>query len=1083
MTGNLSRGLSTPWRFRPLLIVVAGLCFMFLAPAKVHASEPCGQPALVATGSYFSSYELIEHTPEGFPILHLQNRQAFPDPTSFTLYWSIQTDDCQLADVNTYSLPVTLPANISSWSIRFTSATHFDIWDDEHAVLLSSRDIGVYPHSYRIAFFGTTSGGISTFSSQQLMLVQGTVVPILTSGVSKSDLCPGPAVLPGYYFDDSYEHAEYVSGLLRLHLRLKVPYNDGREFSSRALTRDETCQHLTSSSNLNIRATHFTPYTRYYSFRMTTPTHFELWDDENDVKFECPDCQGDIPADTPFVQWFGYLDGGSSYYISTPFAPTQTIGCQTNCFSNVLFLPGIESSRLYKPEGSGENLLWEPQSNADVQALYLNPDGSSVRDDVYTKVGEVIDEVEVPVLGSNVYKSFIKRMDDLKAAGTIADWEAIPYDWRLSLQDVLEYGHAMDGRIYYSGSQRATSTPYILQELRRLAASSKSGKVTIIAHSNGGLVVKALTQALGVEASDLIDKIVFIAVPQTGTPVAIAAGLHGYDQSLVFGAVLSKSTARTFGQNAPMTYNLLPSLSYFSSVSDPVVTFDTTLPTWIQKYGAAITSAFGLHVFLTDSYGRSDPQTGDTNVPIQMNNALLSTAEGTHVQLDTWAPPTGVSLIQIAGWGVPKTISGVAYKKKGNSITYEAKTTIDGDGTVVVPSALAVSTSTPGVSDYWVDLHSYNKLANRIAALRLKTSHADILEIPTLIAFISDIVIGSVNPITSYEYLSPQPLLSQNARLHFTLHSPLTLDLYDEFGRHTGISTTTGQVEEQIPGTYYAEFGETKQIFSDASAHTHLSMSGYAEGTFTLELEELSGNMSVASTTFQDIPTTVHTAIGLDVSPDLSELGPMHIDKDGDGTVDASLTPKLNGVVTFDLVPPEIEISFSTSTRALFFRATDDRGHATLSATTSYPIRKKSEKEYHGTATTTLIALDDAGNQTQLIYTEHLPSPINRDSITPIAIVYNGATTTFLGAGIFYKWRVDETDTYKLFATRMFNGDTVFESHYRPKKNVTIIMTKPIDLDDTESDDGVDARPSKTLAPGMVVPYVVTSDGKIIPKY
>jgi hypothetical protein len=65
----------------------------------------------------------------------------------------------------------------------------------------------------------------------------------------------------------------------------------------------------------------------------------------------------------------------------------------------------------------------------------------------------------------------------------------------------------------------------------------------------------------------------------------------------------------------------------------------------------------------------------------------------------------------------------------------------------------------------------------------------------------------------------------------------------------------------------------------------------------------------------------------------------------------------------------------------------------------------------------------------------------------------------------------------------MFNGDTVFESHYRPKKNVTIIMTKPIDLDDTESDDGVDARPSKTLAPGMVVPYVVTSDGKIIPKY
>jgi pimeloyl-ACP methyl ester carboxylesterase len=50
----------------------------------------------------------------------------------------------------------------------------------------------------------------------------------------------------------------------------------------------------------------------------------------------------------------------------------------------------------------------------------------------------------------------------------------------------------LDGKIYYRGTNAATSTPYIIQELRRLAATSKTGKVTIIAHSNGGLLAKAL---------------------------------------------------------------------------------------------------------------------------------------------------------------------------------------------------------------------------------------------------------------------------------------------------------------------------------------------------------------------------------------------------------------------------------------------------------------------------------------------------------------------------------------------------------------------------------------------------------------
>ena len=42
---------------------------------------------------------------------------------------------------------------------------------------------------------------------------------------------------------------------------------------------------------------------------------------------------------------------------------------------------------------------------------------------------------------------------------------------------------------------------------------------------------------------------------------------------------------------------------------------------------------------------------------------------------------------------------------------------------------------------------------------------------------------------------------------------------------------------------------------------------------------------------------------------------------------------------------------------------------------------------------------------------------------------------------------------------------TSTESHYRPKKNQTIIMTKSRDFDDDDSDD-VDSRPIKRKLPG-----------------
>jgi len=61
--------------------------------------------------------------------------------------------------------------------------------------------------------------------------------------------------------------------------------------------------------------------------------------------------------------------------------------------------------------------------------------------------------------------------------------------------------------------------------------------------------------------------------------------------------------------------------------------------------------------------------------------------------------------------------------------------------------------------------------------------------------------------------------------------------------------------------------------------------------------------------------------------------------------------------------------------------------------------------------------------------------------------------------------------------------EIVIESHYRPKKNITVIMQKPIDIDDSDNDaeegEEVDNRPVKTKLSGFILPILKTNQGKI----
>ncbi|MDR3558514.1 MAG: hypothetical protein P4L61_03210, partial [Candidatus Pacebacteria bacterium] len=242
--------------------------------------------------------------------------------------------------------------------------------------------------------------------------------------------------------------------------------------------------------------------------------------------------------------WWGNDDGptiGSSTATNMIFGPVsydpwrgKKPASATVCCSSVLFVPGIEASRLSVDDrralGTSTDQLWEPISNLQVEGLYLDSSGKSIRSGIHQS-----GLVDTALALQPIYQKFIGVMNGLKASGTIADWRPYPYDWRLPLT---------------KASTGDLGTSSLIKVIESMASTSKTGKVTIIAHSNGGLVTKLVYNELKEKGeAGLVDKVIFVAVPEVGTPQALTSLLHGDNEEIASGLILSAGTARGLGVN------------------------------------------------------------------------------------------------------------------------------------------------------------------------------------------------------------------------------------------------------------------------------------------------------------------------------------------------------------------------------------------------------------------------------------------------------------------------------------------------------------------------------------------------------
>lgn len=584
--------------------------------------------------------------------------------------------------------------------------------------------------------------------------------------------------------------------------------------------------------------------------------------------------------------------------------------------SSVLFLPGIQSSRLYKEGLVFEDQVWEPTTNEDIRDLVFTPEGTSLNP-IYTN--DVLDEV----YGfDNVYKSFLNQMAVLQQEGVIKEFSPFAYDWRYDV-----YKIATEPVAYPNGQQKR-----LLDEVRALAEDSYTGKVTIIAHSNGGLVAKALLDSYGEgQLAGLVDKLVLVGTPQLGTPKALGVLLHGMDQQAAMGYLIDDLTARTVARQFPGTYTLLPSEEYFEVTGDVVLSADNSSSTQhIRAYGQ-VNSEEDQARFLVDALDVLSGNIFAANEPIQLDSRLVTEAQAIHRRLADWHAPEGLEVYEVVGTGVP-TIKAIEYREFGCSdgngfcvLSKYAKPfpimTTEGDETVIATSAMGYDGEKVTLK---VDLFEEGE-----QFLTLQHSHYDLTESRTVREFLDSVI--------RYRYLSdvlvvPEYFSSLTRR--YTIigtHSPVYLMLTTTDGKKLG--GKQGEIKTEIDGGHYFELGGSRFAVIPEGIDYQATIEGDGEGVYGLTVGTLQGDKQEMVHQLQ-ATSSLNMVAGFTSSG--GELSIFEVDTNGDGRIDRTFT--LDGQ---EIVIPKTYADLKSAIRSLSGLSRAQRDGLLVLATTAERLNSR----------------------------------------------------------------------------------------------------------------------------------------------
>lgn len=634
----------------------------------------------------------------------------------------------------------------------------------------------------------------------------------------------------------------------------------------------------------------------------------------------------------------------------SPWLDTKPLN--EKCCSSVLFIPGIGGSRIYQGGRFGENQLWEPNRNADVEKLFLSTDGLSINNSLYGRDIVLRTNIGLGRFDKDIYNGLYHYLNKMDESFSIRDWQYAPYDWRLFPQSIV-----LDG--FRTKEKTATNIAIknMQDQVKSMASISKSKKVTIIAHSYGGLVAKTLVKSLEQSGqTNLIDKLILIGVPEEGSVSAMTTILHGDNQDIGRGYILNQSTARQLALNMPSVYMSLPRQKLLDSLmSIPIVKF-SAIEYFAGNYSSIFDVAKLLSFLKVENFNR--PVADDlkyTKLPSKVNSYILNKSLVYSSDIDTYKVPDGIEVFNILGSGL-KTLRGISYIHNSCSEVLDSALTYcgfdhvpiysdEGDGVV-----LTKTLQNRSGSKIFFDMASYNKDKNK------NFSHTDIVSADPILNTIGQILFNRFKIYKIPDYISVlggsgYSSDASNALLHrpanseaiqFKISDGVNIQATNRAGLISGYQYSQKnliEVASEIPNSSYGIVGSSKYLITEdmpkslsvfpvfSINNSQIQSDSDSDiSSFTLDVQKITNNTSDIPTNtnlfqFKDIPIEADSKISVEILNGSSTPAIMKVDNrssSGDtGDIyfyQPSIPDPTTGVYTSSISGPNSNQSQNTQT-------------------------------------------------------------------------------------------------------------------------------------------------------------------------
>jgi pimeloyl-ACP methyl ester carboxylesterase len=661
---------------------------------------------------------------------------------------------------------------------------------------------------------------------------------------------------------------------------------------------------------------------------------------------------------------------------------------------NLILVPGIMGSVLAK-DG---NEIWPNAQGLigphdDLSRLKLAPDGVNEDDGVPADVWDITRSISIvlggfPISKTITFHHYDTTIDELAKHGYRegVNLFVFPYDWRKTNDENAR----------------------LLVQFMKAHRACPTCKVDVLAHSQGGLVTTAALNRI--DAQGLVERVVTAGTPVLGA--AKALGVVGFNTPCLLEAggfisfahicLIQPSAVGDAVQNMPGVYELLPGFAYADAHSPSNPTGSPLYFDHIKDGGVVLngpqtydqwTQYFRLHhnagvLGTAQAFRRQDDPRYLPDLVDRLNS-----------QIEDWAPPLGVEMARMVGFGIDDTPEQViVYNKRscvggGRFGPPQCTSTRDthwlrskeGDGTVPVNSA-----------DLFRESPCFDR-RNGIRDVYFNLAHEDLVRDSTAIdwavRFLEEgntVFTGSPASCTAQPASATAAAETPGAGDVGPFDAPFPTDGYavvttgsvdgritdasgDATGRYPAPDNAAASTE--IPGSHYDEIGSEKTYSFDkpAQATGHFTITTQDGADLRVRQTIADAPAAQAFWDLGDLPVGATVTLAFSTGDDPASLT-VQIDSNGDGQTDETRPPTFTttGAGASDLIAPVTTASVAPSAGgyAVTLAATDEGGSGV--AATYFSVGGVEFSRYTGGAvlagpgtTVTFYSVDNAGNAEQ----------------------------------------------------------------------------------------------------------------------